>query len=109
MRVQRGHPFILNCTLPSSVPAVTVEWERDSTNVLLDSNRFSIYSNEIISSLIVSYYDVGDAGTYTCSMTNDLISDVNYEQEVADVSLGGSSCMCVSCICMCLWACVLLM
>ena len=90
MHVREGHHFILNRTLPSSVPPVTVQWERGTTNVAMlpDSNRFSIYSSETTSSLIVSYFDLADGNTYSCSMTNNLVPGVTYDQEVADVTLG---------------------
>ena len=89
--VLQGYPLILNCTLPISVPPVTVEWKRGSTNVVMlaDSNRFSIYSSETTSSLIVSYIDAADTNTYRCMMSNHLL-DVNYTQPVADVTLGSS-------------------
>ena len=89
MPVREGHHFILNCTLPSSVPPVSVQWEKGTTNVAMlpDSNRFSIYLSETTSLLIVSYFD-SDGSTYTCSMTNNLVPGVTYDQEVADVTLG---------------------
>ena len=112
VRVQQGHPFILNCTLPSSVPPVTVQWQKGPTNVavLADSNRFSIYSSETTSSLIVSYFYTGDGSAYSCSMTNHLVPNITYNQEVADVTQG-SLCVCVrmcvcACVCVCMWVCV---
>ena len=105
VRVREGEHFILSCLLPTSIPAVTVQWQRRTTNVLTlsNNNRFSIYLNETTSLLIVSYLDTSDAETYRCLMSNDLVPDVAYNEPVAEVAIGRCDCVCLSvsmCLCM---------
>ena len=98
VHVREGEHFILSCSLPASVPAITVQWQRRTTNVstLSNNNRFSIYSNETTSLLIVSYFDTSDAETYRCLMSNDLVPDITYNQAVAEVGIGSCDCVCLS-------------
>ena len=86
-----GNFSVLSCPLPVSVPAVTVEWFRGTENVLTISpdNRFSIYSNETTSLLIISHFVSGVANTYDCRISNDLVPDVTpYTLRIATINRG---------------------
>ena len=105
LRVQVGHSFILNCSLPASVPAVTVQWLKDTTDVLTlptNNNRFYIYSTETTSSLIVSHFMNVDADTYSCRISNDLVPAITYTQIINSVTRG----VCVLCVYVCVCVCV---
>ena len=103
-----GNFSILSCSLPASVPAVTVRWYRQATDVLtLSNNRFYIYSNKTTSSLIISHFAVEDANTYDCEISNDLVPDMTYRSRIAAINAGVSVSLC-QCLhdCMCWYVCV---
>ena len=75
--VRRGDSFILNCSLPASLPDATVQWFKGSTDVsTVDANRFTVSSSATSSSLIASYYEDADANTYQCQISNHLVDGV---------------------------------
>ena len=80
-----------------------MEWLSGTTNVLTitTNNRFSIYSNETNSLLIISHFVEADANTYDCIVSNDLVPDMTHSQRIAIINAG----VCV-CVWICVWICV---
>ena len=84
-----GNFSILNCSLPASVPAVTVRWFRQTIDVLtLPNNRFYMYSNKTTSLLIISHFAIEDGNTYDCEISNDLVPGVTYTRRIATINAG---------------------
>ena len=108
VQVVVGNFSVLSCSLPASVPAVTVRWLRDTINVLTisNNNRFSIYSNETTSLLITSHFVREDGHTYYCMVSNDLVpSATPYRQAIASINAGVCVRVCV-CMFVSVWVCV---
>ena len=53
----------------------TVSWSRDGNVLTNDSNDVTIATNKNSSTLIITTLTSGDAGTYTCMVSNLLGSD----------------------------------
>ena len=72
-----------------------MEWLRGAENVLTISadNRFSIYSNETTSLLIISHFVTEDGSTYECIISNNLVPGVSYTQRIANINAGLSVCL----------------
>jgi len=91
LMVHGGDSFILNCSLPNSLPDATVWWLRNSIDVLTlpdASNRFTVFSSATTSSLIASYSVNTDGGRYGCQISNHLVNGMTLSYESADVSIG---------------------
>jgi len=88
--VRDGDSFILNCSLPNSLPDATIQWFRGSTDVstLPDANRFTVFSSATSSSLIASYYVNGDANSYDCKISNHLVDGMMLTYRSAEVTSG---------------------
>lgn len=89
--VRLGDAFILNCSLPSSLPDATVRWFRGSTDVSTLAARFTISSTATTSSLIASYHVDTDSDEYDCQISNDLVSGATPISYLAATVTGGES------------------
>ena len=96
-----GSPFDVNCTAVG-IPPPTIEWSKDGTPIASNGSNISIMATvqvtevgqmAVTSTLTITAVGIEDAGSYSCSATNNFGAQT---QTVAELVIHGeqTSCTC---------------